>query len=41
MEYGAIIWDPFFKQDIDKLEPVLLNAARFIVRDYRSKTPAS
>ena len=39
LEYGAIIWDPFFKEDIDKLETVLLNAVRFIVKDYRSRTP--
>ena len=39
LEYGAIIWDPHQKQDIDKLERVQRVAVRFIANDYRSRTP--
>ena len=39
LEYGAIIWDPFLKSDIDKLERIQRKAARFITRDYRTRTP--
>ena len=41
LEYGAIIWDPYQKQDISKMERIQRNAVRFIARDYKSKTPAS
>ena len=37
LEYGSIVWDPFQKQDIDKLERVQRKAIRFIKRDYRSR----
>ena len=36
-EYGAIVWDPYLKRDIDRLERVQRQAARFIKRDYRSR----
>ncbi|KAK7480968.1 hypothetical protein BaRGS_00027783 [Batillaria attramentaria] len=39
LEYGAIIWDPYLKQDADKMERIQRNAVRFISRDYRSTTP--
>ena len=39
MDYGAIIWDPFLQKDIDKLERVQRQAARFITGDYKSKFP--
>jgi len=39
MEYGAIIWDPYQKQDVDKLERVQRVATRFIANDYRTRTP--
>jgi len=39
LEYGAVVWDPYLKQDIDKMERVQRNAVRFIARDYRSTTP--
>ena len=39
LEYRAVIWDPYLKQDIDKMEQIQRNAARFIARDYTYKTP--
>ena len=41
LEYGAIIWDSYQKQDISKMERIQHNAVRFIARDYKSKTPGS
>ena len=41
LEYGAIIWEPYQKQDISKKERIQCNAVRFITRDYKSKTPGS
>ena len=41
LEYGAIIWDPYQKQDISKTERIQRNAVRFITWDYKSKTPGS
>ena len=37
MEYGATIWNPNLKGDIDKLEKMQNRAIRFIKRDYRSR----
>ena len=37
LDYGSIVWDPYLKQDIDKLERVQVQAARFITGDYRSR----
>ncbi len=37
LEYGASIWDPYLKGDIDKLERVQHRAARFITGNYRSR----
>ena len=39
LEYSASVWDPHLKQDIDKLERVQRQAARFISGDYRSRDP--
>ena len=39
LEYGAIIWDPYQKQEIDRMERIQRKAVRFISRDYRSNTP--
>ena len=41
LEYGAIIWDPYTKMDIDRLERVQRRGARFITHDYKSRTPGS
>ena len=37
MEYGSVIWDPYTKQDIQKIENVQRLAARFIKKDYHSR----
>ena len=39
LEYGAIIWDPSTKKDIDQLERVQRCAVRFITKDYTSRSP--
>ncbi len=39
MEYGATIWDPHLKTDIDKLEKIQRRAARFITGDYKTRSP--
>ncbi|MCP3851690.1 MAG: hypothetical protein GY694_15840 [Gammaproteobacteria bacterium] len=39
LEYGAIIWDPYTQKEIDKIERIQRQAARFITRDYRSREP--
>jgi hypothetical protein len=37
MEYGATIWNPYLKGDIDKLEKIQNRTICFIKRDYRSR----
>ena len=37
LEYGAVIWDPFLKTDIEKIEKIQKRAARFITVDYKSR----
>ena len=37
LDYGSIIWDPYLKQDIGKLERVQRQAARFITGDYKTR----
>lgn len=37
LEYGAIVWDPYKYQDIQSLEKIQRQAARFIKNDYRSR----
>ena len=37
LEYGTILWYPYLKQDVDRLERVQRQAARFIKRDYRTR----
>ena len=37
MEYEAIIWDPYNKNDINKLENLQRRGARFITKDYKSR----
>jgi len=41
MEYGATIWNPYLKGDIDKLEKIQNRAIRFIKKDYKTRTPGS
>jgi hypothetical protein len=37
LEYGATVWDPYQQKDIDRLERVQRQSARFIKRDYTSR----
>ena len=37
LDYGSTIWDPHLQCDIDKLERIQRQGARFITGDYRSK----
>ena len=41
MEHGAIIWDPYSKNDINKLETLQRRGARFITKDYKSREEGS
>ncbi|KAK7105620.1 uncharacterized protein [Littorina saxatilis] len=41
LEYGAVVWDPYLKKDIDCIERVQRKASRFITGDFRSSTPGS
>jgi hypothetical protein len=41
MEYRAIIWDPYNKNDINKLENLQRRGARFITKDYKSREEGS
>ena len=37
MEYGATIWNPYLKGDIEKLERILNSAIRIAKKDYKSR----
>ena len=37
LDYGSIIWDPYLLSDIDKIERVQRQAARFITGDYKTR----
>ncbi|XP_074649597.1 uncharacterized protein LOC141904816 [Tubulanus polymorphus] len=39
LEYGASVWDPHVRSDIDHLERIQKQAARFITQDYKSREP--
>ena len=41
MEYGATIWNPYMKGDIDKLERIQNRGLRFIKKNYRSRETGS
>ena len=41
LEYGAVVWDPCHRGDIDKLEQIQHRAARFITGYYRCRHPGS
>ena len=34
LEYGAAIWDPYTKKNINKLEMIPRRAARYVVNRY-------
>ena len=35
MDYSCVVWDPYLRKDIDKLENIQWRAARFVKNDYR------
>jgi hypothetical protein len=35
MDYSCVVWDPYLRKDIDKLEYIQRRAARFVKNDYR------
>jgi hypothetical protein len=35
--YVLVVWDPYLTRDIDKLERIDRNGARFITGDYKSR----
>ena len=37
LEYGAAIWDPYTKHNIDKIEKIQRRASRFVTRTYEQK----
>ena len=39
MEYAGTVWDPYYKKDVNRLERVQHQAARFITKDYHSREP--
>jgi hypothetical protein len=39
MDYGGIIWDPYLKTDVDRLERIQHQVARFITGDYKTREP--
>ena len=41
VEYGATLWDPYLKKEIDSLEKIQRKALRFIYGDYKNYTPGT
>ena len=39
LEYGTVVWDPYYTTDIIKIERVQHRAARFITGDYKTRDP--
>ena len=39
LEYGSVVWDPYTKGNIERLERVQRCAARFMTNDYTTRTP--
>ena len=35
MDYSCVVWDPYLRKNIDKLEHIQRRAARFVKNDYR------
>ena len=35
LEYSSTVWDPFYQEDLDRLERVQRRAARFVLNDYK------
>ena len=41
MEYRSVIWDPYTKHDIAKLENIQRSAARIVMKNYHSSQEGS
>lgn len=41
LDYGATVWSPYLEKDVDKIERVQRQAARFITRNYTAREPGS
>ncbi len=39
LEYASTVWDPHLQKDVKTLEQVQRRAARYVTKDYTSKTP--
>ena len=38
LDYASIVWDPYLKKDIDKIEGIQRRAARFVMNDYSRRS---
>ena len=41
LEYASSVWDPYFQSDIQKLERMQRQSARFIKQDYKTRLPGT
>ena len=39
LEYGSIVWDPYYVKDINRIEKIQRQAVRFISGDYATREP--
>ena len=39
LKYGSIVWDPYYVQDINRIEKIQRQAIRFISGDYATSQP--
>ena len=39
LEYGSIVWDPYYVKDINRIEKIQPQAVRFISGDYATREP--
>ena len=39
LEYGSIVWDPYYVKDINRIEKIQRQAIRFISGDYATREP--
>ena len=39
LEYGSIVWDPYYVKDINRIEKIQRQAVRFISGDYTTREP--
>ena len=38
LDYASVVWDPYTKKDIDKIEGIQRRAARFVMNDYSRRS---